>query len=137
MNDPVTAPEDSVQALRRQFLGHAAAAFDLLFHPDHQPDLVTFEQREQRAHELSADLETWLLQQHVNADPLACPPPETPVPCPHCGKPAQLVPRPDRPLFQRTLTTRAGEVVLKRRQWRCATCRVAFFPSGPPAGAGR
>jgi len=137
MNDPVSSCENPIQALRRQFLSHAAAAFDLMFHPDHQADLVTFEQREQRVHELSADLEAWLLQQHVNADPLACPPHEAAVPCPHCGQPAQLVVRPDRPLFQRTLTIREGEVVLQRRQWRCTTCRVAFFPSGPQAGAGR
>jgi hypothetical protein len=137
MNDPASSPEDPVAALRRQFLSHAAAAFDLMFHADHQADLVTFEQREQRVHELGADLEAWLLQQHVNADPLACPPQEATVACPHCGKPAQLVARPDRPLFHRALTIQEGEVTLKRQQWRCTTCRVAFFPSRPQAGPGR
>ena len=136
MNDPATSPEDAIGALRRQFLSHAAAAFDLMFHPDHQADLVTFEQRERRVHELSADLEAWLLQQHVNSDPLACPKQEATVPCPHCGKPAQPVVRPERPLSHRTVTIQEGEVTLKRRQWRCTTCRVAFFPPGPQAGAG-
>jgi hypothetical protein len=136
MNEPVSCPEEPVATLRRQFLSHAAAAFDLMFHADHQTDLVTFEQREQRVHELSAELEAWLLQQHINADLLACPKQEAPVPCPHCGKPAQPVIRPERPLFHRTLTIQEGEVTLKRCQWRCTTCRVAFFPSGPQAGAG-
>jgi hypothetical protein len=129
--------EDRTEELRRRWLAHAAAAFDLMFHPDHQADLTTFDQREHRAAEAVDDLKAWLLQQHVAADPLAAPPGEQPTDCPHCGKPAQRVERPDKPLFERRLTSLCGEVVLRRPQWRCTTCRVAFFPSGPQAPAGR
>ena len=44
---PDTPPED----LRRRWLAHAAA-FDLMFDSAYQDQLVTFDQREQRACEL-------------------------------------------------------------------------------------
>ena len=129
--------EERVAELRRQWLAYAGAAFDLMFHPEHQPDLTSFDQREARACESVDDLKAWLLQQHLASDPDACPPPDQAVNCPHCGKPARRVERPDKPLFRRTLAGLAGEVTLKRAKWRCATCRVAFSPSGPQARPGR
>jgi hypothetical protein len=76
------------------------------------------------------------LAQHANADGRAAPPEGQPACCPRCGRPAQLDGPPDGPPPRRALTTRVGEVVLKRQRWRCTTCRVAFFPSGPQAGPG-
>jgi hypothetical protein len=137
MNDPEPNREQRVADLRRQWLAHAAAAFDLMFHPDHQADLVTFDQREGRAAESVDDLKSWLVQQHVAIDPAAAANQDQPVCCPHCGKPARRVERPERPLFERRLRGLAGEVTLKRAKWRCATCRVAFFPSGPETATGR
>jgi hypothetical protein len=136
MNEGSHSRDEQVAELRRQWLCYAAAAFDLMFHPEHQADLTSFDQREARACEATDDLKAWLLQQHLNADPDACVPPERAVNCPRCGKPARRIERPDNPLFQRTLTTLGGEVTLKRAKWRCATCRVAFFPSGPQTRAG-
>ena len=52
---PAEAPDPRAE-LRRRWLAHAAAAFDLMFHPDHQADLVSFDQREARALELGGDL---------------------------------------------------------------------------------
>jgi hypothetical protein len=134
--------EERVAELRRQWLAYAGAAFDLMFHPEHQADLTSFDQREHRACESVDDLKAWLLQQHLDADPdAACPPPATPpeqaVNCPHCGKPARRVERPDKPLFRRDLTSLAGQVTMKRAKWRRATCRVAFFPPGQEARPGR
>jgi hypothetical protein len=137
MNDTEPNRDQRIAELRRQWLSHAAAAFDLMFHPDHQGDLVTFDQRECRAGEAVDDLKTWLLQQHVAADPSAAADQAQPVRCPRCGQPAKRVERPDRPLFERRLRGLGGEVTLKRAKWRCATCRVAFFPSGPQAATGR
>jgi hypothetical protein len=137
MNEASQSRDERIAGLRRQWLSHAAAAFDLMFHPDHQPDLASFDQREQRAAEAADDLKAWLLQQHLASDPDACGPPDQVVSCPHCGKPARRVERPDKPLFRRALTSLCGEVTLKRAKWRCATCRVAFFPSGPQAPPGR
>jgi hypothetical protein len=137
MTDPEPNREQRVAELRRQWLAHAAAAFDLMFHPDHQADLVTFDRREGRAGESVDDLKAWLVQQHVAIDPAAARDPDQPVHCPRCGKPAKRVERPDKPLFERRLRGLCGEVALKRAKWRCATCRVAFFPSGPETPAGR
>lgn len=131
--------EGRVAELRRQWLAYAGSAFDLMFHPEHQPDLTSFDRREARACESVDDLKAWLLQQHLDSDPDACPAPGRPAAdCPRCGKPAARVGRPDGgpPLFRRRLAGLAGEVTMRRAKWRCATCRVAFFPSGPQAGAG-
>lgn len=131
MDEAEKSRDERVAELRRLWLSHAGAAFDLMFHPDHQPDLVSFEQRETRAAESVDDLKTWLLQQHLGSDADARPCPERPVCCPRCSKPARRVERPDEPLFRRTVNSLCGEVTLKRAKWRCATCRVAFFPSRP------
>lgn len=123
--------EEQIAELRQQWLGYAGAAFDLMFHPDHQPDLVSLDQREERACQSVDDLKSWLLQQHITSDPDACPPADHAVGCPHCAKPARRVERPDKPLFARHLDTLGGQITLKRAKWYCATCRVAFFPSRP------
>ena len=130
MNPTTPPPADSREQLRQRFLAHAAAAFDLLFHPDHQGDLVSFSQREQRALELSRDLATWLLQQQLAHDPWACPPEATPLCCPRCAAPACPPARSDKPRLKRTLTTRVGGVSFQRQKWYCKICRISFFPSG-------
>ena len=130
MSDTQKSREERVAELRRQWLAYAGAAFDLMFHPEHQPDLASFDQRETRACESVDDLKAWLLQQHLDADPDAFPPPDCSANCPHCGGAAKRVQCPDKPLFRRDVTSLAGDVILKRAKWRCATCRVAFFPSG-------
>jgi len=136
MNDAQPGPDPRRAELRQRFLSHAAAAFDLMFHPDYQDQLVTFDQREERACDLGRDLTAWLLQQHANADPLARPPAEQPPTCPRCGRPGRRVTPPDDPLPRRPVTTRVGEVTLHRERWRCTTCRVVFFPPGPETPAG-
>jgi hypothetical protein len=42
MNERPAEATSPREELRRRWLSHAAAAFDLMFHPDHQPDLVSF-----------------------------------------------------------------------------------------------
>jgi hypothetical protein len=130
MSNPTT-PRDR---LRQQWLQQAEAVFELLFDADQQDQLVTFDQREERACSLSKELTTWLLEQHAAQDPAVRP---TAVPpCPRCGQPAQRRTPPGQPLPARQLTTTAGEVTLKREQWYCSSCRAAFFPSGSQAAAG-
>lgn len=131
MTEQATTGADR-ESLRRQFLAHAGAAFDLLFHPDHQADLVTFEQRELRTVELMRDLGAWALQRQANSDPAAEPAGDQPVCCPRCGKPAGRVVRPrGAALPGRSLVTLTGEVRLDREQFRCTACRVVFFPPRP------
>jgi len=130
MSDTPTASPDSREELRRRWLAHAAAAFDLMFHPDHQVDLITFDQREARACELGRDLTTWLIEQHTNADEMAHPTADRQVLCPRCGRPARRKIDPGAPQGRR-LTGLSGEVQLRRDQFTCTACRVVFFPPGP------
>lgn len=120
-----------VAALREAFLAQAGAAFDLMFHPEQQASLDTFDQREGQVVDLMRGLGAWLLAKQANADPSAQPPKDHPVPCPKCGRPARRVFAPDDPLPARPLTTLTGFVTLQRAKFQCATCRVAFFPSRP------
>ena len=131
MSDTLTDSTDSHEELRRRWLAHAAAAFDLMFHPDHQVDLVTFDQREARACELGRDLTTWLIQQHANADAMARPAAGHEVLCPKCGRPARRTTEPAAPPPVRRLTGLSGEVELRRDRFACTACRVVFFPPGP------
>lgn len=131
-----TPPSDPRRQLRQQWLAHAAAAFDRMFADEHQDQLVTFTQREDRACDLGKELAAFLLEQHAAADPQVRPAADTPPTCPKCGQPGQRVTGDDQTLPQRQLTTRAGEVVLQREQWRCTTCRVVFFPPGPETATG-
>jgi hypothetical protein len=136
MNDSSSLPDDSQEALRQRWLAHAAAAFDLMFDPRCQDQLVTFDQREQRAVELSRDLTAWLLQQHLDTDTAIRPEGASPILCPKCGRPGRRVTGPGEPLPKRRLTSLAGEVILTREGWRCTTCRVVFFPPGSEVAPG-
>ena len=134
MRTPDPDPASRRDALRQRWLQHAAAAFDRMFDDDQQDQLVTFDQREARAIDLSEDLAAWLLEQHTAADP-AVRPTQAPA-CPKCAAPGQRVGPPDTPLAERQLTTAIGEVGFAREKWQCTACRVVFFPPGPQAGPG-
>jgi hypothetical protein len=136
VNDPHPSPETHREELRQRWLSHAAAAFDLMFRPESQDQLVSFDQREQCACELGQDLSAWLLQQHLDAETRARSAPDQCPTCPKCGQPGHLLTEPDEPLPQRRVTTRTGEVTICRERWRCPTCRVVFFPLGPAARLG-
>jgi hypothetical protein len=114
MNDSRSQPESPHAALRQRWLAHAAAAFDLMFDPRYQDQLVTFDQREQRAAEPSRDLTAWLLQQHVDTDPQARPDQSQRIVCPKCGRSGRRVTGPGEPLPQRQRTTLAGEGAFSR-----------------------
>jgi hypothetical protein len=116
--------------LRRRFLAEAVTAFDLMFSSAPDDDLITFAQREQRAHDLGQQLALALLQEHANADPRADPAADAAPPCPHCQRPGQRVSPGEGPLPARRLTTTDGEVVLRRARYRCTACRAVFFPPG-------
>lgn len=128
-----TSPHDR---LRQQWLEQAEAVFELLFDPEQQEQLVTFDQREERVIALTRELSTWLLEQHAAEDPAVRLPPEQTAACPKCGRPAQRRTPEGTALPARSLTCEDGEVTLRREQWHCKTCRVSFFPSGPSAATG-
>ena len=122
-------PRPSREQLRQQFLHQATQAFDLMFSQD--DELITFDQREQRADDLAKTLALQLLQGHANTDPAADPPPDQDVPCPRCQRSARRLDDPEQPLPDRSVTLTSGQdVVLRRARFRCPSCRVVFFPPG-------
>src|SRR5262249_35749503 len=131
----MTADRDE---LRRRFLAEAATAFDLMFPPEGPDDLVTFDQREHRAHDLSQQLAVALLppaplpsacpHDPPPPPPGGAPPPAAPPPSPRCNGRGGRLPGPGEPLPQRRLAAGDGDVVLRRARYRCTACRVVFFP---------
>ncbi len=119
-------------ALRREFTKMAGEAFDAMFDPDQQEQLITLTQREDRVLQKGADLQEWLLARHLAGDPQGHPKPWEIMPCPKCGR--KGVPdRTDTKPAPRRITTRAGPQELKRLKYRCPECRRVFFPPGREA----
>jgi hypothetical protein len=133
-NTPPPTPDR--EQLRQQWLAAANDAFERMFGAAEQDHLVSFLQRETRACLLGNELAAWLLERHVSNDPDARPADVAPPPCPKCGRPARRRKPPAQRLPRRQLQTAAGTVEWRREQWWCATCRVAFFPSGPAPAIG-
>lgn len=134
---PTTPPPGSDrEQLRQEFLAAANDVFDRMFAAGEQDQLVTFLQRESRACLLGNDLAAWLLERHLRGDAQVCPTDQTPPPCPKCGHAARRRQPPGGRLPARQLQTPAGTVQWQREQWWCATCRVAFFPSGRASAVG-
>ena len=100
-------------------------------------ELVTFDQREQRALDEGRLLARLLLEEQLARDPAVEPDQhDQRACCPKCGQPGEpVVPAPEEPP-ERALRTRIGRVRFARQQWKCTTCRVVFFPLGPAAGTG-
>jgi len=120
------------QRLRREFMSLAGEAFDAMFDGDRQEQLITLTQREDRVLEKGADLQQWLLARHLADDPSAASAQSTPVACPKCGH-AGLPDKKNAKPAPRRIKTRAGPHELKRRRYRCPSCRKIFFPPGREA----
>jgi hypothetical protein len=106
---------------RAEFARKALAAFDRMFGSDGQNGLVTFDQREQRACEVTDELARLLLDEHIALDPASqakegC--------CPICGRTAR---------YERTeprqVQTLRGQVGFDRPKVWCSKCRRHFFCS--------
>jgi hypothetical protein len=99
-------------------------------------ELTTFTEREDMACLLAREMAAFLLEEHLADDTQVRPPEEQPACCPRCQKAGERVSeRNKKKLPERPLTTRAGDVVLRREQWRCRTCRILFFSARPQAEA--
>jgi hypothetical protein len=124
---PLATPDR--ERLRKDFLARASAAFDAMFDDDQQEQLITLTEREDRVLQKGAELQAWLLERHLALDPLANPKEGESLRCPRCrsmGAPdtEDIEPVP------RSLKTRAGGQELRRRKWRCPSCKAVFFPPG-------
>ena len=124
------------EVLRARWEQQSGKAFERMFGAAYQDQLVTFTEREDMACLLAKELATFLLQEHTAADGQARPNAKRPPCCPKCQQPAERHTQRHEALPERELTTRAGEVKLRREQWRCRKCRIIFFSAGPAVAVG-
>ena len=124
------------EALRERWLLRAGSAFERMFAEANQDQLITFTQREDMACALAKELAAFLVEEHVTTDTQVRPSEKEPPCCPKCQKPGQRVTKEKAKLPERALRTGAGEITLRREQWRCPKCRVLFFSVRPKAEVG-
>jgi hypothetical protein len=124
------------EALRERWLRRAGTAFERMFGEAHQDELVTFTQREDMACALAKELAAFMLEEHAAVDGQVRASEKRPPSCPKCQQPAERVTKRHEKLPERALTTQAGEVTLRREQWRCHKCRIVFFSVRPQAEVG-
>jgi hypothetical protein len=99
-------------------------------------EMETLTQREEMALALGKELAAFLLEEHVARDSAVRPAEASTTCCPRCGQPGMPAARKGEALPERMLTTRAGEIRLRRERWRCAKCRVVFFSVRRSAATG-
>jgi uncharacterized protein with PIN domain len=119
----------SREQLRAEFQKKAGEAFDAMFDADQQEQLITLVQREDRVLEKGAELQAWLLEKHLKADPVADPKEVEALRCPRCRSLGVRVTSEQEPVPRR-ITTRAGKQEIQRWKYRCPSCRTVFFPLG-------
>jgi hypothetical protein len=124
------------EALRERWLVRSGTAFERMFGEGNQDQLITFTQRETMACALAKELAAFLVEEHIAADAQVRPSEKKPPSCPKCQKPGQRMSKGKEKLPERVLRTGAGEVTLRREEWRCAKCRVVFFSVRPEASLG-
>jgi hypothetical protein len=102
-------------------------------------DLVTLTQRESMAVLIGKELSAFLLEENVATDPAAQPEEASTTCCPKCGQPGTPAVEEDEELSERTVTTRVGQIRVRRQRWECGKCRIVFFPArrSPGLGDGR
>jgi len=124
------------EALRERWFQRAGKAFERMFAEGNQDQLVTFTEREDMACLLGEELAAFLVEEHAAADSQVRPAEQRPPCCPKCQQPAARVTKRKEKLPERDLTSCAGEIKLRREQWRCQKCRVLFFSVRPQAEVG-
>ena len=121
---------------RERWMQRAEAAYRRMFEGKSQEELVTLTQRESMAVLIAKELAAFLLEEHVASDPAGQPAEASSTCCPKCGQAGTRAVQEDEELPQRTVTTRAGDIPMRRQRWECAKCRVVFFSAGRSVGSG-
>lgn len=118
-------------SLHDRWLARAEEAYGRMFGGKSREELVTLTEREDMAVALGKELAAFLLEEHVAADPAKAPAEASTTCCPKCGQPGQAAPQKagkrDKNLSERTVTTRAGNIDIRRERWKCTRCRIIFF----------
>jgi hypothetical protein len=115
------------EALRERWLLRAGTAFERMFAEANQSQLVTFTQREAMACALAKELAAFLVEEHLAADSQVRPLVKQPPSCPKCQQPGEQLTKRNDALPERVLHSDAGDITLRREQWRCPKCRIVFF----------
>jgi hypothetical protein len=106
-----------------------------MFEGKSEEELVTLTQRENMAVLIGKELAAFLLEEHVAMDGAAQPVEASTTCCPKCGQPGTPAVQ-EEELSARTVTTRAGQIRVRRQRWECEKCRIGFFPAGREVGLG-
>jgi hypothetical protein len=122
--------------LHGRWVERAEAAYRRMFEGKSQEELVTLTQRESMAMLIAKELAAFLLEEHVATDSAAQPAEASTTCCPKCGQPGTPAVEGSETLPERAVTTRAGDIRVRRERWRCAKCRVVFFSARRSAEAG-
>jgi hypothetical protein len=122
--------------LQERWRQRAEAAYERMFGGKSEEELVTLTQREDMAVLIGKELAAFLLEEHVARDKAAQPAEASTTCCPKCGQPGKPAARAGEKLVERTVTTRAGDVRMRRQRWFCAKCRIVFFSARRSATSG-
>jgi len=124
------------KARRKRWMQRAEAAYRRMFEGKSAEELVTLTQRENMAVLIGRELAAFLLEEHVAMDPAAQPVEASITCCPKCDQPGTPAVEEDEELSERTVTTRVGQIRVRRQRWECGKCRIVFFSAGRKAGPG-
>ena len=124
------------RARRQRWMQRAEAAYRRMFEGKSEEELVTLTERENMAVLIGKELAAFLLEEHVATDPAAQPVEASTTCCPKCGQPGTPAVQEDEELSERTVTTRVGQIGVRRQRWECGKCRIIFFSAGRSAGLG-
>ena len=122
--------------LHDRWVKRTEAAYRRMFEGKSQEELVTLTQRESMAVLIAKELAAFLLEEHVASDPAVQPAEASSTCCPKCGQAGTRAVPEDEELAERTVTTRAGDIRMRRQRWECAKCRIIFSSAGRSAGSG-
>jgi hypothetical protein len=122
--------------VRDRWLQRAEVAYRRMFEGKSEKELATLTQREELAVGIGKELAAFLLEEHVALDPAAQPTESASACCPKCGQAGAPAVEEGEALLERTVTTRAGEIRVRRQRWYCAKCRIVFFSARRSAGSG-
>jgi len=124
------------RARRERWMQRAEAAYRRMFEGKSEEELVTLTQRENMAVLIGKELAAFLLEEHVAMDRAAQPVEASTTCCPKCGQPGTAAVQKEEELCERTVTTRVGQIRVRRQRWECGKCRIVFFPAGREISVG-
>ena len=113
--------------LHERWVQRTEAAYRRMFEGKSQEELVTLTQREDLAVLIAKELAAFLLEEQVASDPAVQPAEASSTCCPKCGQAGKPAAKEGDALPERTVTTRAGDIQVRRQRWECAKCRIIFF----------